>query len=157
MRILVLSDSHGRVTPMEEALEAVRPQRIFHLGDGWADARELHRRYPAIPLHQVAGNCDYRPGALEEETLLLEGQRILLCHGHRFGVKTSLLQAGFAAEERQLDAFLFGHTHQPFHDRRGRCTFLNPGSIGYGGSFAVLDLADGRLSARLCRLGDPIE
>lgn len=157
MRILVLSDSHGRVTPMEEALEAVRPQRIFHLGDGWADARELHRRYPAIPLHQVAGNCDYRPSALEEETLLLEGQRILLCHGHRFGVKTSLLQAGFAAEERQLDAFLFGHTHQPFHDRRGRCTFLNPGSIGCGGSFAVLDLADGRLSARLYRLGDPIE
>ena len=26
MRILVLSDSHGRVGPMEEAVEAVRPQ-----------------------------------------------------------------------------------------------------------------------------------
>ena len=46
MRILVLSDSHGRVGPMEEAVEAVRPQRIFHLGDGWEDARELRRRYP---------------------------------------------------------------------------------------------------------------
>ena len=34
MRILVLSDSHGRVGPMEEAVEAVRPQQIFHLGDG---------------------------------------------------------------------------------------------------------------------------
>ena len=32
MRILVLSDSHGRVGPMEEAVEAVRPQQIFHLG-----------------------------------------------------------------------------------------------------------------------------
>ena len=40
MRILVLSDSHGRVGPMEEAVEAVRPQQIFHLGDGWDDARD---------------------------------------------------------------------------------------------------------------------
>ena len=66
MRILVLSDSHGRVGPMEEAVEAVRPQQIFHLGDGWDDARELHRHYPDIPLHQVRGNCDYRPGEPEE-------------------------------------------------------------------------------------------
>ena len=138
MRILVLSDSHGRVGPMEEAVEAVRPQQIFHLGDGWDDARELHRRYPDIPLHQVRGNCDYRPGEPEEETLLIGGLRILLCHGHRFGVKQSLLQAGYTAEERDLDCFLFGHTHQPFHDRRGKCTFLNPGSVNFGGSFAVL-------------------
>lgn len=159
MRILVLSDSHGRVGPMEEAVEAVRPQQIFHLGDGWDDARELHRRYPDIPLHQVRGNCDYRPGEPEEETLLIGGLRILLCHGHRFWVKQSLLQAGYTAEERDLDCFLFGHTHQPFHDRRGKCTFLNPGSIGafHGASFAVLDIGDGRLSARLYRLGDPIE
>ena len=157
MRILVLSDSHGRVGPMEEAVEAVRPQQIFHLGDGWDDARELHRHYPDIPLHQVRGNCDYRPGEPEEETLVLEGLRLYLCHGHRLGVKTSLLQAGYLAEERGLDCFLFGHTHQPFHDRRGKCTFLNPGSVNFGGSFAVLDIADGRLSARLYRLGDPIE
>ena len=157
MRILVLSDSHGRLSPMEEAVEAVRPQQIFHLGDGWDDAQALRRHYPDIPLHQVRGNCDYRPGEPEEETLVLGGLRVLLCHGHRFGVKTSLLQAGFAAEERGLDAFLFGHTHQPFHDRRGKCTFLNPGSIGCGGRFAVLDIEEGRLSARLCRLGDAIE
>ena len=157
MRILVLSDSHGRVGPMEEAVEAVRPQRIFHLGAGWEDARELRRRYPAIPLHQVAGNCDFHPDAPEEETLLLDGLRILLCHGHRFGVKQSLLQAGYAAEERDLDLFLFGHTHRPIHDKRGKCAFLNPGSIGYGGSFAVLDIHGGRLTARLCRPGDPLE
>ena len=91
MRILVLSDSHGRLSPMEAAVEAVRPQRIFHLGDGWDAARDLHRHYPDIPLHQVRGNCDYRPGEPEEETLLIGGLRILLCHGHRFGVKQSLL------------------------------------------------------------------
>ena len=110
-----------------------------------------------IKRYQI--DCDYRPGEPEEETLLIGGLRILLCHGHRFGVKQSLLQAGYTAEERDLDCFLFGHTHQPFHDRRGKCTFLNPGSIGafHGASFAVLDIGDGRLSARLYRLGDLIE
>ena len=65
----------------------------------------------------------------------------------------------YAARECGADILLFGHTHQPFHDRRGKCTFLNPGSIGafHGASFAVLDIGDGRLSARLYRLGDPIE
>ena len=40
------------------------------------------------------------------------------------------MTAGFAAEEQQLDLFLFGHTHRPLVDRRGRTLFLNPGSIG---------------------------
>ena len=158
MRILVLSDSHGRVSPMEQAVEDTHPQMIFHLGDGWEDACALRRCYPAIPLHQVVGNCDFRPGEPEDETLLLEGLRILLCHGHRYGVKQSLLQAGYTAEERDLDLFLFGHTHQPFHDKRGKCTFLNPGSIGafHQPSYALLDVENGHLSARLCRLGDHI-
>ena len=42
-----------------------------------------------IKRYQI--DCDYRPGEPEEETLLIGGLRILLCHGHRFGVKQSLL------------------------------------------------------------------
>lgn len=33
-------------------------------------------------------------------------------------------------EEQNLDLFLFGHTHRPLVDRRGKTLFLNPGSIG---------------------------
>ena len=146
MRILVLSDSHGRVGPMEEAVEAVRPQRIFHLGDGWEDARELRRRYPAIPLHQVAGNCDFRPEEPAERLVFVEDKRILLCHGHTYGVKQSLISAGFAAEEKNLDLFLFGHTHRPLWDFRRRTLFVNPGSIGWGArpTYAVAELAEGQ-------------
>ena len=159
MKILVLSDSHGAVSPMEQAVEQTSPDLILHLGDCWRDGERLHDRFPSIPLEQVPGNCDFRPTEPAERLLELRGKRILLCHGHTYGVKQSLVTAGFAAEEQQLDLFLFGHTHQPFHDRRGKCTFLNPGSIGafHGASFAVLDIGDGRLSARLYRLGDPIE
>ena len=38
MRILVLSDSHGCVDPMQQCVELVQPQAILHLGDCARDA-----------------------------------------------------------------------------------------------------------------------
>ena len=65
-------------------------------------------------MEQVPGNCDYFRGSREAEKLVYLGdQRVLLCHGHTYGVKQSLLAAGLAAEEKGLDLFLFGHTHKP--------------------------------------------
>ena len=37
MKILVLSDSHGAVSPMEQAVEQTSPDLILHLGDCWRD------------------------------------------------------------------------------------------------------------------------
>ena len=61
MKILVLSDSHGAVSPMEQAVEQTSPDLILHLGDCWRDGERLHDRFPSIPLEQVPGNCDFRP------------------------------------------------------------------------------------------------
>lgn len=150
MDILVLSDSHGAVAPMVRAVELTRPDLILHLGDCWRDGEQLRARFPDIPLEQVPGNCDFQPEEPAERLLVLEGKRILLCHGHTYGVKTSLLAAGFAAEEQQLDLFLFGHTHRPLVDRRGRTLFLNPGSIGDSTrpSYAVVTIQGGQLDGR---------
>ena len=60
MKILVFSDSHGNTDHMLTAVEREKPDRIFHLGDGWDDAQTLHRMFPDIPLEQVPGNCDFR-------------------------------------------------------------------------------------------------
>lgn len=154
MKLLVLSDSHGNLSNMEQAVERERPRMILHLGDCWRDAERLARRFPAIPLEQVPGNCDFRPGEPAEKLLCLEEWRILLCHGHTYGVKQSLLTAGYAAEEQNLDLLLFGHTHKPLVDKRGKTLFLNPGSIGdcrrpfYG----VITLQNGRLDGRTVAL-----
>ena len=82
MRILVLSDSHGCVEPMEQCVERVQPQVILHLGDCVRDAQRLEERYPDIPLLGVPGNCDY--GGLDQPERLTElgGVRILMMHGH---------------------------------------------------------------------------
>lgn len=130
MKILVLSDSHGNLSSMIRAVDQESPHMIFHLGDCWRDAERLQERFPDIPLQQVPGNCDFRPEEPAEQLLCLEDKRILLCHGHTYGVKSSLLRAGYTAEEKGLDVFLFGHTHSPLVDLRGRTLFLNPGSIG---------------------------
>ena len=85
-----------------------------------------------------------------ERLVCLEDKRILLCHGHTYGVKQSLIAAGYAAEEQNLDVFLFGHTHRPLVDMRGKALFLNPGSIGdYAHPFyGVLTISGGRADAR---------
>lgn len=35
MNILVLSDSHGNISNMEEAVEREKPDMILHLRNGW--------------------------------------------------------------------------------------------------------------------------
>ena len=62
----------------------------------------------------------------------------------------SLIAAGYAAEEQNLDVLLFGHTHRPLVDMRGKTLFLNPGSIGdYAHPFyGVLTLSGVRADAR---------
>ena len=151
MKILVLSDSHGNISNMLRAVERESPRMILHLGDCWRDGERLHDDCPGIEFHQVPGNCDFRPAEESERLLFIGDKRFLICHGHTYGVKQSLISAGYAAEEQNLDCFLFGHTHNPLVDMRGKTLFLNPGSIGdyrrptYGVITMDRDRMDGRI------------
>lgn len=62
MRLLVLSDSHGNLSNMVQAVEQSAPRMILHLGDCWRDGEHLHDLFPELPFEQVPGNCDCRPG-----------------------------------------------------------------------------------------------
>ena len=154
MKILVLSDSHGNLENMIQAVEKETPRMILHLGDCWRDGERLHEHFPDIPFHQVPGNCDFRPTEPAEQLLFLEDKRVLICHGHTYGVKQSLLTAGYAAEEQNLDLFLLGHTHRPLVDKRGKTLFLNPGSIGdyYNSYYGIITLQKETLDGRIVSL-----
>ena len=156
MKILVLSDSHGNISNMARAVEREAPRMLLHLGDCWRDGERLHDLFPDIVFQQVPGNCDFRPAEPAEQLLFVEDKRILLCHGHTYGVKQSLLNAGFAAEEQNLDCFLFGHTHKPLVDMRGKTLFLNPGSIGdhFRPCYGVVTISHGKLDGRTVWLED---
>ncbi len=92
-RILVLSDSHGNVNNMVTAVGRLHPDMIIHLGDCWADAEQLHRKFPMTVMEQVPGNCDCRQ-EVQERILLIEGKKILICHGHTFNVKSRISESG---------------------------------------------------------------
>jgi len=130
MRILVLSDSHGKVEQMERCVEMAEPDCIFHLGDCWADAQALHRSFPSVPMEQVPGNCDWGNTEPAERLLEYGGRRILMMHGHTRRVKNGTMSAVCAARECGADILLFGHTHQSLVDFDGSLYVMNPGSVG---------------------------
>jgi putative phosphoesterase len=82
------------------------------------------------PVWAVRGNCDLTKDVPEALTLVVEGATILLVHGHRQGVKHSLLRLGLYALEEEANLVLFGHTHVPVEELYEGATLYNPGSLG---------------------------
>lgn len=133
MRILVFSDSHGRVGPMQDLVERYVPDAVFHLGDVVRDGEKLAGLYPKIPFYRVAGNCDWNnPGLPLEDVARLEGKTILYMHGHTQRVKAGISLAVRAAQAIQADLLLFGHTHRPLCEEYDGLLAVNPGAAQDG-------------------------
>ncbi|MBQ9393390.1 MAG: YfcE family phosphodiesterase [Oscillospiraceae bacterium] len=155
MRILVLSDSHGRVENMERCVALAEPDHILHLGDCVRDAQCLHRLFPAIPMTTVPGNCDWGDGDEPEKLIELGGCRILMMHGHTRGVKYGLQRAVYAAREAGAQVLTFGHTHQALSDYDGSLYVLNPGTAGgvhAPAGYGVITVNAGRVSCSVFRI-----
>lgn len=147
MRILVFSDSHRTLGYMERKVAEYRPDKVLHLGDHEHDIEALRAEYPEIGMLAVAGNCDW--GSMERAQRLVEwdGVRLLLTHGHHYGVKRGLEELVREARRQQVQAVLFGHTHRPLLEYRGSLLLLNPGPAHK--SCALLEIGDGAVSAML--------
>jgi len=135
-RLLVLSDSHGRLDFMRRCMEAHDDvDLVIHLGDHGENPDELSDTFTR-PYVAVAGNNDsrYRSRLPDQLTLRIAGQYLFLAHGHRHGVKQQLRVLAEAAigQPEAVSVVLFGHTHQKLErtiDRHGRrLSLFNPGS-----------------------------
>lgn len=129
-RILVFSDSHGYLDHMREILKNETPDMVVHLGDCVKDVYAIKQDFPEIPIEFVKGNCDLAQEPVEK-ILLIEGKKVMICHGHTYHVKSDYLNVEYAAKEKQADAVLFGHTHKAFYNNNNGPVMLNPGSIGF--------------------------
>lgn len=142
MRVLVFSDSHGRVGPMEDAVALYRPDAAFHLGDVTRDADRLRLACPELTLYQVRGNCDLMAGDIQTEGVIrLAGKTIFYLHGHTRHVKQGVGLAVSAAREAGADILLFGHTHQSLRAQYDDLLAVNPGAV-MDGRCAVLSWAE---------------
>ncbi len=150
MKILVLSDSHGELAHMHEAIEKERPNLIFHLGDHIRDADEIADHHKTIPVVRVQGNCDILSCGSEILLHECEGVRFFLTHGHRQGVKNGLMRLTYAAMEANAQIAVFGHTHCPLCTEMSGVTLLNPGSCGgYGATYGVIEVHDGMFECQI--------
>ena len=152
---MIFSDSHGELSNMRTAIERERPDYIFHLGDHDRDAEDLSREYPILPITGVRGNCDYWTDTPVTRCVSLGGIRFFLCHGHTYGVKSSVLRASYAAREQGADVLLYGHTHTPDYDKDpdSGLILLNPGACGYGpsASYGRIIIQQGEMDIRLLK------
>lgn len=149
-KLVILSDSHNSADAIRRILkaEADADAAIF-LGDGLRDLELALTQYPRLRVYSVAGNCDY--GALEPLDGLAAFEQVVLfyTHGHMYGVKYDLDTLADAAAARGAEIALFGHTHRPLAEQRGKVFLFNPGSCGrcYTGpdTYGVLTLDQGKL------------
>ena len=153
MKILILSDAHGADRRIERAI-GLHPDAslVLYLGDGSHGAcRVFSTLPPSVAAVAVRGNCDwpFSGGLNDEEILDLEGRRILLTHGHKYGVKGGLGGLIAAAKRRGADIALFGHTHEPYEEylpEYGLWLF-NPGALSSPArgepSYGLLTLSSG--------------
>jgi putative phosphoesterase len=132
INILVFSDSHRDVEAVRQVLTLYGENihMAVHLGDHDEDLTACKREFPALEMYTVAGNCDPYTTTARERILNVNGCRILLLHGHHQNVKTGSDRLAYYAEEKGVNACLFGHTHRPAEFVRGPVYFFNPGSLG---------------------------
>ena len=138
LKLLVMSDSHRNVGHMLAAVEQERPDAIVHLGDHISDALELQRRFPDVSFYMVKGNCDPHADGKTEMLLILEGVRVFISHGHKYGVKSGLTAFAGAARGNEAALALFGHTHQALLRQEPGLWLMNPGQMQRGSGYAVV-------------------
>lgn len=129
MKILVFSDSHGKLGRMIDAIEAERPQRIFFLGDNYRDGESIADLYPKLPMDMVQGNCDFSAGP-DELVVEAGGVRFFLTHGHKYRAKSGTELLVKAGQRRGAAVVCFGHTHIPMNEPEEGVWLLNPGTAG---------------------------
>lgn len=147
MRILVFSDSHSDVNSCIDVIEKIcGVDMVIHCGDYLRDALAIEKAYPNIDIRYVAGNCDLKSDK-KEEIIEAEGKKILISHGDLYGVKSGYMRMNYRAQECDVDAVVFGHTHIPYCEKIDDITMLNPGSIRYSQSYGVIEIEDDVLRA----------
>lgn len=158
MRILVVSDSHGRARMLQKAIQAQpNADLILFLGDGWEEAAEIRAQLPPEKaMLMVRGNNDWCCQEPNERVFEEKNVKIFMLHGHTRQVKHGVGAAEQEARRCGAQILLFGHTHIPCNDYRDGLHIINPGSVGVPlngtPSYAWIDVLPQGISARVVPL-----
>lgn len=157
MEIIVLSDSHGQIQNAVNVLKKFenRAKTVIHLGDYIDDVFDFERKFNCFNFITVSGNCDMGCMTPSEKFFMLENKKFFITHGHKYNVKSNFIKLSYAAEEKNADICLFGHTHIPMLAVVENVLIINPGSISYPRngtaicSYCVIDIDENNISAKI--------
>lgn len=160
MKVLIVSDTHGREQNLAEALEQTGPiDQLIHLGDVEGGAEHIQELAGDAPAAIIAGNNDFFCDLPNERIFTLGGHRIFMTHGHGYFVHSGTLYLKREARKKGADIVMFGHTHKPYMEEDNELLVLNPGSLslprqeGHRPTYIVMEIADdGQISYELCYL-----
>ena len=131
MKILVVSDTHGRDENLETVVYREAPfDMLVHCGD--VEGREIFIEALAeCPCSIVSGNNDFFSDLPREEEIEIAGKKFLVTHGHYYGVSIDETGVVEEAHSRNCDGVMFGHTHRPVLEVIDGILAINPGSLSY--------------------------
>ena len=99
MRIVVVSDAHGHINPVEKAIEQSNPDVLIYCGDGTNRIEDISYIYPEIKFYFVKGNCDFGDYPIEQE-IKVGSKTVFFTHGHKYYVKMGyqkIIEEGYLA------------------------------------------------------------
>lgn len=146
MKILIVSDSHGRNNHLENVINKVSPiDLLIHLGDLGGSEDYIEAIAPC-KVEMIAGNNDFFSDLDYEKIIKVGNYKIFLTHGHRYDVYCGIDRLKEKAIQHGASIVMFGHTHCPLIDVSSSIWAINPGSISYprqvGGkpSYVIMDI-----------------
>lgn len=149
MKIVVVSDSHGKDERLDEILQLEQDADCFiHCGD-------IESPEDAYPMYRtVKGNNDYFYEYPDQLILPFANHRILVMHGNQFPYTRRMERMAMYAQEQSCDIFCYGHTHVAAIEQTEGVLLLNPGSLwrsrdGRGPSYAILTITDEQVKAEI--------
>lgn len=146
MRILIVSDTHGRHDKFDRVLDKVgKIDLMIHLGD-FQDEEDYMEIASGCSVCMVAGNNDYFSDLPYERTEVIGGKRMFLTHGHSYAVHGGVGRLAEEGRKHQAEVVMFGHTHVPCVEEADGMLFVNPGSLtysrqeGHKPSYAIMEI-----------------
>lgn len=139
MKIILISDSHGNKTAIDNLIKSVDFDYLFFLGDGLKDLGASANLENVIV---VSGNNDFFSDVANEKFFKLGEYNFFLTHGNAYGVKGGLSRLKQRAEELSANIVCFGHTHKKMVDKLNNIYYINPGRFfqDKSGDFAGIQL-----------------
>ena len=145
VKILVLSDSHGRGGKLKNIISAnADADAIIYLGDGEADLEKVKGFIaPETAIYRVMGNCDRESSQKVVLIRNIGGINFYITHGFEQGVKYGTQKIAALAYNEGCRAALFGHTHRQHLSEFNEVVLFNPGAAA-NGEYGLIHIDCGR-------------